>query len=106
MNKLRFSSGMHLYIIISAAVIAVGLILGLVMHFTAGAFFNWGGDYAGYRSIEVKYSTYDIKEEQVREIAEDAFADNGIAYYTFVTAGESTNSRIEYRFASRRIPTP
>ncbi len=100
MNKLRFSSGMLVYAIISAAVIAAGLVLGLVMHFTSGAFFNWGGEYAGFRSIEVQYSAFDIKEEDVKKAAEDAFADNGVSYYAFVTAGESTECRIEYRFAS------
>lgn len=102
MNKLRFSSGMHIYIIISVALIAIGLILGLVMHFTSGMFFNWGGDYAGYRAVEVRYSVYDISEEEVKKAADDAFNANGVSYYTFVTSGESTQSRIEYRFAENQ----
>ena len=100
MNKLRLSSKMHLFIILSSIVVAIGLAMGLVFHFTAGTFFNWGGDYASYRCVEVKYSVHEISTEDVLELSDKAFADNGVEYYTFVTSGMSTESRVEYRFTA------
>ena len=100
MNKLRLSSKMHRFIIISCIVVAVGLAMGLVFHFTSGSFFNWGGDYASYRSVEVKYSVHEISTDEVLELSDKAFADNGVEYYTFVTSGMSTESRVEYRFTA------
>lgn len=104
MNKLRFSSKMHLFIIISVAVVAVGLIMGLVFHFTSGSFFNWGGDYASYRTVEVQYSVHEITAEEVMEASDAAFEENGVSYFTYVTSGASTESRVEFRFTASNDP--
>lgn len=99
MNKFKFSSKMHLCITITCLLVAIGLAIGLTCHFLWGYFFNWGGDYSTYSKVEVKYSVLEIGTSEVEEICEDAFEENGITYYTVVTSGSSTESRIEYRFA-------
>ena len=98
MNKFKFSSKMHLCITISCLLVAIALAVGLTCHFVWGYFFNWGGDYSTYSKIEVTYSVREIDTSDVEEICENAFDENGISYYTVVTSGSSTESRIEYRF--------
>ena len=104
MNKLKFSSGMHLFIIITSIIIAVGLAMGLAFHFTSGTFFNWGGDYSSYRTVEVRYSVREIEEKEVMEACDAAFEENGVDYISYVTSGMSTESRIEYRFTASQDP--
>ena len=104
MNKIKFSSKMHLFIIISSIIIAIGLAMGLAFHFTADTFFNWGGDYASYRTVEVRYSVHEISTEDVMSASEQAFEDNGVDYNTYVTSGMSTESRIEFRFTASQDP--
>ena len=99
MTKFRFSSKMHLFIIISAIIVAIGLAVGLVCRFTANGFFNPGADYASYRAVRVEY-TMPFTEEQVSEICESAFDENGVSYYASVSASNAGGSEVEYRFAS------
>lgn len=97
-NNFKFSSKMHLCIVITSVLVAIGLAVGLVFHFVFGSFYNWGGDYSTYYNVEVQYSVLEIKTKDVENICEEAFEANGITYYTVVTSGSSTESRIEYRF--------
>lgn len=100
MNKFRFSSKMHLFIIITCVLVAVGLAVGLVCQFTAGGFFNWGGNYASYKAVRVQYDIQ-LSLDEVQQISDKAFDDAGVDYYTFVTADNSSaGHEIEYRFAT------
>lgn len=99
MNKLNVSSKMHLFIIVSALIVAVGLAVGLVCQFVAGGFFGSGAGYASYKAVTVKYSlpaTYD----EVSGICEEIFEENGVGYYTVVSAENSGGDQIEYRFTA------
>ena len=100
MNKLKISSKMHLFIIISTVIVAIGLAVGLVCHFVANGFFNPGDNYSSYKAVKVLYSDLQISSERVEEICEQAFADSGVDYYTVVTAENASGEEVEYRFVT------
>lgn len=97
MTNFRVSSKMHLFIIISVIIVVIGLAVGLVCQFTGSSFFNPGTDYSSYRAVRVEYSVFS-DEAEVMEICEDAFSENGVSPYTYITADNSTGGEIEYRF--------
>ena len=97
MNKFSVSSKMHLFIIISAIVVAIGLAVGLVCQFIGGGFFGSGAGFASYKAVTVEYSMPTTAEE-VQEICEDAFSANGVDYYSVQTAENSGGDEVEYRF--------
>ncbi len=100
MTKLRISSKMHLFIVISCIVAALGLAVGLICHFVSDGFFNWGGEYGSYQKIEVTYR-FDMDEDEVEAICEDAFEANGVSYYTKTYSNNGASEYyIEYRFLS------
>lgn len=100
MNKLKISSKMHLFIIISTVIVAIGLAVGLVCQFVANGFFNPGDNYSSYKAVKVLYSDLQISSERVEEICEQAFADSGVDYYTVVTAENASGEEVEYRFVT------
>ena len=55
MTKFKLSSRMHILIIISSLIIAVGLAMGLVFEFVSDGYFNYGGEYESYKSVVVNY---------------------------------------------------
>ena len=99
MNKLNVSSKMHLFIAISAILVAIGLAVGLVCQFVAGGFFNSGAGYASYKAVIVDYSM-PTTEDEVMEICEGAFSANGVDYYSFQTAETSGGNEVEFRFTT------
>lgn len=86
MTKLKLSAKMHIMIIVSALIVAVGLAVGLICHFTADGYFNYGADYKSYRSVVVDYSFVDFPEEDtVIEICDKAFSDAGLKAYSLTS---------------------
>lgn len=105
-NNLKLSSKMHLLIIVSCIVIAIGLAVGTVCQFVAGGFFNYGGDYASYKSVTVEYEDIDFsgagKEPSalIKEICDGAFKAQGVSK-TNLTSGETTTGgKLVYEFSS------
>lgn len=86
MTKFKISSRMHVMIIVSALVIAIGLAVGLVCEFLFGGYFNYGAEYASYQSVEVNYAYVDANsfggEAGVKEICDTEFSNSGVSYYT------------------------
>ncbi len=103
-TNLKLSSKMHVLIIVSCVLIAIGLAVGTICHFVAGGFFNYGADYESYKSVTVDYESIDFsggeKEPEllIEEICENAFKDAGVSSY-IVTDGKINNfGRIVYKF--------
>lgn len=97
MTNLKISSKMHVFIIISAILVAIGVAVGVICHFVAGGYFNAGDDYKNYKAVEVSYEFVDFSDEKVvKEICDDAFSSAGIKYY----AGIKGNDAFEYRFSA------
>ncbi len=79
-TKFGFSSKMHLFIIVSSVILAIGLAVGIICQFVAGGFFNYGGEKADYKCIKVTYQTVEFGDEaDLLEICDKAFADQGLS---------------------------
>lgn len=55
MTKFKVCSKIHLFIFISVIFIAIGMAVGTVCHYLANGFFNYGGEFASYKSVTVTY---------------------------------------------------
>jgi len=76
MTNLKVCTKIRLFIIISAIVIVIGMAVGTVCHFLAGGFFNYGGEFASYKSVTVTYYTAEYPDvEDVKSVIEDALGD-------------------------------
>lgn len=69
----------HIFIIISALIIVVGMAVGTVCHFVSDGFFNYGGEFSSYKSIVVTYISPDENDDTIKKAAENAF--DGISPY-------------------------
>ncbi|MDE6001123.1 MAG: hypothetical protein K2G96_02235, partial [Clostridia bacterium] len=99
MNKLKLSSRMHIMIIVSSLVIAIGLAVGLICEFVAGGYFNYGNEYKSYQSVTVTYSYVDFKDnDSVKEICDSEFKSADISYYASAYSDDSYY--YEFRFSN------
>lgn len=100
MTKLKLSSKMHIMIIVSAVLIAVGLAVGLICQFCAGGFFGYGDDYKSYQTIEVNYTTVEYKDGEIKEVCDKQFKDLKVSYYACNYSDETElGATYEYRFS-------
>jgi len=84
MNKI--SSKMHLFIIISSIIVAIGIALGLIFEFAVDGqrFVNFGGDLGSYKAVTVRYALADLNEDNdftedtIKETCQEVFANNGV----------------------------
>lgn len=72
----------HIYIIITCLILAVGAAVGTVCHFISDGFFNYGADYASGAEVTVNYSIVDYTQSDVEDICESAFSAQGLKGYT------------------------
>lgn len=99
-TKLNISAKMHILIIVSSIVLAIGLMVGLICQFVAGGFFNYGGDYSSYKSVTVTYGVSDFSKEDMTEICDNAFSTVGVSDYAFTSGNVSnTKGEIVYKFS-------
>lgn len=104
-TNLKISSKMHLFIIISSIVIAIGLAVGTICHFAANGFFNYSGSYADYKSITVSYENIDFsgsgKEPAVilEDICDKAFDSVKLSKPVPAYGETGTGGEIVYKFS-------
>ncbi|MGN0812192.1 MAG: hypothetical protein ACI4MQ_01625 [Candidatus Coproplasma sp.] len=55
MTNLKVCKKLHVFIFISVLFIAIGMAIGTICHFVANGFFNYGGEFASYKSISATY---------------------------------------------------
>ncbi|MGN0805816.1 MAG: hypothetical protein ACI4MC_02150 [Candidatus Coproplasma sp.] len=55
MTDLKVCKRLHVFIFISVIFIALGMAIGTICHFVANGFFNYGGEFASYKSISATY---------------------------------------------------
>ena len=97
---------MHLLIIISSVVIALGLAVGIICQFVADGFFNYSDDYAIYKSVTVKYEDIDFSGsgeepvEVIKDICDEAFKTAGVSSYVSTHGDTTTGGKIEYKFTT------
>ena len=103
-TNFKLSSKMHLLIIISTAIIAIGLLVGIICQCVANGFFNYGDDYSSYKSVSVYYVDTDFsgKDEEpvdhIKQICENAFADAGVKSYQVAVGDTQTGGTVIYKF--------
>lgn len=102
MTNLKLSSKMHILIIVSAIIIAIGLAVGLICEFCAGGYFNYGDDYKSYDSVTVSYAYVDFNDgEDVKEICDKAFKDNKINYFSSSYGDTAQGGEYVFKFVSK-----
>lgn len=98
MTKLKISAKMHIMIIVSAVIIALGIAVGCICHFVADGYFNYGGEYESYKSVTVSYVILDFNEDdELRELCDDQFKQAGVKYYN-CSSVDSTSAGGELTF--------
>lgn len=99
MTKLKVTSKFKLFVIISAALIIIGMAVGTIGHFLMNGFFNYGGEFSSYKSVVVRYSSAEYTEDTVKSVCEDALSGSKGAYG--VSYSEATNGgEIVYKFSA------
>lgn len=97
MTDFKLSAKKHLFIIISTLFIVIGLAVGTICHFCANGFFNYGGEFAPYKSIVVTYYASEYRnEEAVRPICDDAL--KGLNAYEVSYAETTFGGEAVYKF--------
>lgn len=102
----RLSSKMHLFIIISCVLTAIGLLVGTVCECVAGGFFNYGEDYSSYKSITVNYVNTDFSGggiepvDKIKEFCSDALSEAGVKSYSVTVGDSDTGGTVIYKFTS------
>ena len=100
MTNLKLSSKMHLFIIISSAIIAIGIAVGLICQFVFNGFFSYGAEFKSYNTIEVNYAYVDYSvEEDVIDICDGEFGKAGISYFACVSGDTDDGGRIIFKFS-------
>lgn len=91
---------MHLFIIISSVIVAIGLAVGLVCQFVANGYFNYGAEFRSYNTIEVNYAYVDYSDEdKVIEICDSLFKRDGVSYFEYVTGETDDGGRVVFKFS-------
>ena len=91
---------MHLFIILSSLVVAIGLAIGLVCQFVFSGYFNYGAEFKSYNTIEVNYAYVDYsKTDDVVEICDGVFERSGVSYFEFVTGDTDDGGRVIFKFS-------
>lgn len=99
-TEFRYSSKMHLFIIISCILVALGVALGTVCHFTAGGYFNYGADWSSYRTVTVSCEYMDFgTTEKAEEICESAFDAQNLGGYVLQKGSTTNGNVLVYRFS-------
>lgn len=100
MTKLKISSRMHLFIIISVAVVFIGLLVGLICQFVAGGYFNYGAEFKSYKTVEVNYAYVDFSEEEkVVSLCDGVFDKADVSYYNCVSGDTADGGKIIFKFS-------
>ncbi len=97
MTKFKVCAKIHLFIIISSIVIAIGLAVGTICHFCAGGFFNYGGEFTDYKSVTVTYYL-PCTEKDALSACDKALG--GFNSYEFSCDETDKGGEIVYKFAT------
>lgn len=99
-TNLKLSSKMHLFIIISSVLIALGIMVGVICHFVANGYFNYGGDWASYKEVTVSYAYVDYSDEnEVIEMCNEKFSTAGLKYQSLTKGKSAEGGEIVYAFS-------
>ena len=98
MTKLKVSSKFNLFLILSVALIVIGMAIGTVRHFIWNGFFNYGDEFSSYKSVVVRYSSAEYTEETVKPVCEQAL--EGLSGYSVSYSEALRGGEIVYTFSA------
>lgn len=94
---------MHVFIIISAALVAIGLAVGLICQFLAGGYFNYGNEYSNYKSVVVKYAIVDLhgygEQDGIKKLCDEEFSAAGLKYYSHTVGTNADGGEFVFMFS-------
>lgn len=91
----------HIAIIAAVVVIAIGMAVGTVCHFLAGGFFNYGDEFASYKSVEITTSIpEDVHGDTAKAVAEEALSGLGAYQASFSEGTGLVPNKVIYKFYS------
>ena len=96
MTNFKVSSKFKVFLIISIALIVIGMALGTVGHFVWNGFFNYGDEFDSYKDVVVRY--LETESDGVESACEEAL--NGLGNYSVRYADTLNGYEITYRFSS------
>ena len=98
MTNLKISAKMHIMIIVSAVIIALGIAVGCVCHFVADGYFNYSGEYSSYKSVTVSYVILD-KDDGLLEFCDKQFDKAGVKYYNQSHTDTADGGEFTFKFS-------
>ncbi len=97
MNKLKVCPKIHLFIIISALFIAIGMAVGTICHYISNGFFNFGGEFSSYNCVTITYDSL-RDADTVKPICEKVLSDFNA--YEVSVSDAKTGGEIIYKYNS------
>ena len=91
---------MHLFIIISSVLVAIGIAVGLICEFVSSGYFNYGAEFKSYKTIEVNYAYVECSSnDKIIDICDSAFDKAGVSYYTCASGDTADGGRVIFKFS-------
>ena len=97
MTNFKVSTKFKLFLAISIAILVIGMVLGTIGHFVWNGFFNYGDEFAPYKSVVIRYSAAEYNEETVKPIVDKAF--EGLSGYSVSYTDALSGGEIVYKFS-------
>lgn len=89
----------HIAVIVSVVIMAIGMAVGTICHFVSNGFFNYGDEFASYKSVEVTTSVpEDINGELLGTIAADELSSLGAYEVSFAEGSGIQPNTVIYKF--------
>ena len=91
----------HLAVIVSIVIIAIGMAVGTICHFVSNGFFNYGDEFASYKSVEVTTSIpEDVNGNVARQIASEELSGLGAYEVSFSEGTGTVPNTVVYKFST------
>lgn len=100
MTKLKVASKFRLFVIISLVLMVIGMAMGTIGHFLWKGFFNYGDEFASYKSVVVRYSVAEHSEDEVKAVCEDVLSSYKSGHYSESYSETLRGGEIEYKFSA------
>ena len=89
----------HIAVIVTVIIVAIGMAVGTICHFLAGGFFNYGDEFASYKSVEVTTSVpEDPSGETLQTIASEELSSLGAYEVSFSRGTGYVPHTVVYKF--------
>ncbi|MGN0806864.1 MAG: hypothetical protein ACI4MN_00255 [Candidatus Coproplasma sp.] len=100
MTNLKVCKKLHIFIFISVIFITIGMAVGTICHFVANGFFNYGGEFASYKSITATYYySENNSDTDFKAICNDAISGINPTEVTYAINSDLGYEEIVYKFS-------